>query len=146
MHRSDESGTTENFTDYLDAGRRRRLDATRPTAWPIKGGEAAQGTSGVVPAVSEGDGTIGYADESQAGDLGVVAIKVGDEFVAPDRRGRRQGRRRSRRRSRAAPTDMAIDIDRTTTEAGAYPMVLVSYLIACQNYDDEARPTWSRAT
>ena len=33
--------------------------------------------------------------------------------------------------------DMAIDIDRTTTEAGAYPLVLASYLIACQHYDDQ---------
>ena len=31
---------------------------------------------------------------------------------------------------------MAIDVDRTTTEAGAYPIVLVSYLIACPTYDD----------
>ena len=33
---------------------------------------------------------------------------------------------------------MAVDIDRTTTEAGAYPVVLLSYLIACQTYDDAA--------
>ena len=34
---------------------------------------------------------------------------------------------------------MAIDIDRTTTEAGAYPIVLASYLIACPTYDDQAK-------
>ena len=34
---------------------------------------------------------------------------------------------------------MAIDIDRTTTEAGAYPLLLASYLIACQTYDDAKR-------
>ena len=35
---------------------------------------------------------------------------------------------------------MAVDVDRTTTEAGAYPVVLLSYLIACQTYPtaDEA--------
>jgi len=31
---------------------------------------------------------------------------------------------------------MAIDIDRTTTEAGAYPLVLASYVIACPTYAD----------
>ena len=51
--------------------------------WPVKGGEAAQGTSGVIGAVQGGKGTIGYADESQAGDLGIAQIKVGDEFVGP---------------------------------------------------------------
>ena len=34
--------------------------------------------------------------------------------------------------------DMAVDIDRTTTESGAYPIVLASYLIACQHYGDAA--------
>ena len=33
---------------------------------------------------------------------------------------------------------MAVDVDRTTTEAGAYPVVLLSYLIACQTYEDQA--------
>ena len=37
--------------------------------------------------------------------------------------------------------DMAIDIDRTITDEGAYPLLLTSYLIACQSYDDEATAT-----
>ena len=48
------------------------------------GGEAAQGTSGVVGAISGGQGTIGYADASQAGQLGKVSVKVGAEYVGPD--------------------------------------------------------------
>ncbi len=55
--------------------------------WPIKGGEAGEGTSGLVAAVKAGDGTIGYADESQAGDLGVATIKVGEEYNAPTAEG-----------------------------------------------------------
>ena len=35
-----------------------------------RSGEGADGTSGVVAAVTNGAGTIGYADASQAGDLG----------------------------------------------------------------------------
>ena len=102
--------------------------------WPIEGGEAAQGTSGVVDAVTNGTGTIGYADASRAGDLGTVSIKVGDEYVSyspeaaaavvdasPLAEGRSEG-------------DLAIEIDRTSEEAGVYPIVLVSYLIACGEY------------
>ena len=33
-------------------------------------------------------------------------------------------------------TDMAISIDRTTTDATHYPIVLVSYLIGCNEYAD----------
>jgi phosphate transport system substrate-binding protein len=31
---------------------------------------------------------------------------------------------------------MAVDLARDTTESGAYPVVLVSYLIACETYAD----------
>ena len=51
--------------------------------WPVKGGEAASGTSGVVEAVTAGEGAIGYADASQAGELGIATIKVGSEYVGP---------------------------------------------------------------
>ena len=78
VHRSDESGTTENFTDYLSQGRGGAWPHEPDGAWPIQGGEAAQGTSGVVGAVQGGAGTIGYADESQAGSLGKALVKVGD--------------------------------------------------------------------
>ena len=33
---------------------------------------------------------------------------------------------------------MAVSVDRTTTEAGAYPVILLSYLVACQDYEDAA--------
>ncbi len=41
-------------------------------------------------------------------------------------------------RGRPRRRDLAIAIDRTTTEAGAYPVVLISYLIGCKEYQDAA--------
>ena len=38
----------------------------------------------------------------------------------------------------------AIDVPRDTTAEGVYPIVLVSYLLACAQYEDQARSTWSR--
>src|SRR3954454_333915 len=70
VHRSDESGTTENFQDYLSQVAGDVWTHEVSGDWPVKGQEAAQGTSGVVDAVTNGKSTIGYADESQAGDLG----------------------------------------------------------------------------
>jgi len=134
VHRSDDSGTTENFTDYLGAAAPDVWTYDADGVWPFEGGEAAQGTSGVVDAVTNGTGTIGYADASRAGDLGTVAVQVGDEFVefspeaaaaivdaSPEVEGRSEG-------------DIAIEIDRTSEEAGVYPIVLVSYIIGCQEY------------
>jgi phosphate transport system substrate-binding protein len=36
-------------------------------------------------------------------------------------------------------TDIALDIDRKTEESGVYPIVLVSYMIGCESYDDAAK-------
>lgn len=136
VHRADDSGTTENFTDYLHAAAPEAWVDEADGVWPLEGGEAAQGTSGVVDTVTGGTGTIGYADASRAGELGTVSIKVGDEYVeysaeaaaaivdaSPFAEGRTDG-------------DLAIELDRTSSEAGVYPIVLVSYLIGCSEYQD----------
>src|SRR5690606_12702905 len=62
VHRSDESGTTENFTEYLAAAAGPDWPYEPNGDWPIPGGEAAQGTAGVVAVVQAGHGTIGYVD------------------------------------------------------------------------------------
>lgn len=81
VHRSDESGTTENFTDYLHATAPEAWTDDPSGDWPLDGGESAQGTSGLVQTVQGGQGTIGYADASKAGDLGTASLRVGDEWV-----------------------------------------------------------------
>ncbi|MGF3056882.1 phosphate ABC transporter substrate-binding protein PstS [Microbacterium sp. YY-01] len=141
VHRADKSGTTGNFTDYLAAAAGDVWTHGSVEEWPIQAGESAQGTSGVVQAVESGVGTIGYADASRAGELGTVSVQVGDDFVpyspeaaaaivehSPLDEGRTAG-------------DLAINLDRTSTEAGVYPIVLVSYLIGCEEYADPAQAT-----
>jgi phosphate transport system substrate-binding protein len=136
VHRSDDSGTTDNFTDYLSQAGDGAWPYDADGVWPIKGGEAAEGTSGLVAAVKGGEGAIGYADESQAGGLGLVSVQVGEDFTAPSAEGAAKALAVSKPAEGRSDVDMAIDVDRTTTEAGAYPVLLASYLIACQTYDD----------
>ena len=136
VHRSDESGTTANFTDYLSKAGGGAWSYDPDSVWPIKGGESAEGTSGLVGAVSDGEGTIGYADDSQVGNLGVASIKVGSEYAAPSAEGAAKVVAVSKPVAGRSDVDMAVDVDRTTTESGAYPLTLVSYLIACQHYGD----------
>ena len=93
--------------------------ASRPGR--VKGGEAAEGTSGVVAAVTGGQGTIGYADESQAGDLGKVNVKVGDEFVAPTPEAAAKVLDTATPVEGRADTDIAVDVDRTTEAPGRLP-------------------------
>ncbi|MET0763622.1 MAG: phosphate ABC transporter substrate-binding protein PstS [Blastococcus sp.] len=139
VHRADKSGTTENFTDYLDKTAGDVWTAGKVGEWPISGGEAANGTSGVVASVSGGQGTIGYADESQAGDLGIANIKVGEEFVAPSPEGAAAVVANSDVVEGRGDYDLAISVNRETTSADEYPIVLVSYHIGCVEYDDQAK-------
>lgn len=137
VHRQDDSGTTKNFTDYLGkASGSWKHEAE--DAFPVSGGVAAEGTSGVVAAIKNGEGTIGYADHSQTEGLGLVSVKVGEEYVAPSAEAAAKVVATSPRVEDRAESDMATDVDRTSTEAGAYPVILLSYLVACQEYDNQA--------
>jgi phosphate transport system substrate-binding protein len=140
VHRSDDSGTTQNFTDYLHAAAPAVWTAEAAQAWPVQGGEAAQGTSGVVQTLQGGEGTIGYADESQIAptDLGTVSVKVGDAYVGPTAEAAAAAVDASSEVEGRPEGDIAIKLDRTTTAAGAYPVVLVSYAVVCSTYEDAA--------
>ena len=139
VHRSDDSGTTENFTDYMAQ--------TAPDIWtygPIEpwdvdgpgGGEGAPQTSGVVAAVAAGKGSIGYADASQIGDLPAAAVGVAGEFVefSPEAAGRIVDA--SERTGGRSKYDFTIEVNRNPDTADSYPIALVSYHIVCLAYDD----------
>jgi phosphate transport system substrate-binding protein len=137
VNRSDKSGTTKNFTDYMSKTAPKIWTSEPDDVWPIKGGEAAAQTSGEVQAVQQGDGAIGYADESQAGQLGIAKIKVGSAWVKPSADGAAKIVEISPQDKDVSDgkTTFAYKLDRTTTEAGAYPLTLVSYLSGCTKYD-----------
>ena len=137
VHRSDDSGTTKNFTDYLSKAAGDTWTDEPDGLWPLEGGEAGNGTSGVVSSVQSGEGAIGYADASQAGKLGVAKIGVGGEFVAPSPEGEAAVVENSELQTGRGEHDLAYDVNRTTTSADEYPVVLVSYLIGCVQYDNE---------
>jgi phosphate transport system substrate-binding protein len=139
VHRSDESGTTENFTDYMAQA--------APDVWTFGaleiwdegpgGGEGAPQTSGVVAAVGAGEGSIGYADASQIGDLPAAAVGVAGEFVefSPEAAGRIIDS--SERTGGQSEFDFAIEVNRTPDSADTYPIALVSYHIVCLQYDSQ---------
>jgi phosphate transport system substrate-binding protein len=131
VHRADNSGTTNNFTDYLNKTAGDVWTNAANGVWPLQGGEAGDQTAGEISAVKAGEGAIGYADESQAGDLGVAKIKVGSSFVAPSSKGAAALVGNSQTVSGRNANDLALTLNRTTTSAGEYPIVLVSYHIGC---------------
>jgi len=137
VHRSDGSGTTGNFTNYLSNVAPENWPHGEVEDWPVQSGEGANGTSGVVAAVTENPNSIGYADASQAGDLGQAEVQVGEGFVGPSAEAASKIIEVSTRVEGRAETDMAVDLDYQTTDDSAYPIVLVSYMVACQQYADQ---------
>ena len=135
VHRSDDSGTTDNFTDYLAQAAPSVWTYEADGVWPIESGEAAQGTSGVVDAVTNGTGTIGYADASRAGGLGTVSVLVGDEYVPFSPEAAAAIVDLSPLVEGRPDFDLSIELDRTPDSA-AYPVVLVAYLVGCETYLD----------
>jgi phosphate transport system substrate-binding protein len=136
VRRSDDSGTTENFTTYLHEAAPDVWTEDPSQTWPFNNGDGASGTSGVIDAITGGKNTIGYADFSRAGDLGLVSVGVGSEFVAPSAEGASAAVAAGTRVEGRESDDLALDVDHTSTDPSEYPVALVSYAIACSQYAD----------
>jgi phosphate transport system substrate-binding protein len=139
VHRSDDSGTTENFTDYLRATTPEHWTFEPDGVWPMEGGFAAEGTGGVTDTVRSTPGAVTYADASRTSDLGRVALKVGDEYVPYSADAAAAVVDVSERIENRYEHDLAFVLDRTVDKPFAYPMVLVSYLVVCSRYEDRAQ-------
>ena len=81
---------------------------------------------------------IGYADASQAGDLGVAKFSVGEDYVDPRPRPPPRSSRSTRGPS-PPPELIAIDLGTDHDRGRAYPIVLTSCLMACRSYSDADR-------
>ncbi|MEU4387111.1 phosphate ABC transporter substrate-binding protein PstS [Promicromonospora sp. NPDC023805] len=142
VHRSDDSGTTENFADYLHETAPQAWPHEPDGLWPLAGGFAAEGTSGVTETVRSTPGSVTYADASATTDLGRVAIKVGEEYVPYSADAAAAVVDVSPRIENRYEHDLAFVLDRKIDKPFAYPMVLVSYLVVCSRYEDRAEGTF----
>ncbi|WP_029149366.1 phosphate ABC transporter substrate-binding protein PstS [Microbacterium indicum] len=137
VHRADASGTQETFTTYLAAVAPDVWTWEESDEWPSDlGGESGDGTSGVVSSITQGEGTIGFADASQAGDLGQVAIEVNGEYVPYSADAAAALVAASPLEEGREADDLVFAVDPANAPDGSYPIALVSYLIGCTNYAD----------
>lgn len=133
--RSDESGTTENFTKYLKAAAPDAWSYETGKKWTGKG-EGKEKSAGVATATKGQDGGITYVELSyaQQNQLKVAAIDTGAgpvELTAES-----AGKTVATAKQTGTGNDLALKIDYATKEAGAYPIVLVTYEIVCSKYAD----------
>ena len=132
FHRSDSSGTTDNWTKYLAAQAKSDWTYDHSKDWPaaITGGQGAKGNDGVGAAVKGTPNSVGYVELSFAlnNQLSSAWIDNGGGAVEPTS-------------ANAAVTvesatvtgtgnDLALKIDYSGTKG--YPIVLVTYEITCE--------------
>jgi len=137
VHRSDGSGTTNNFTKYLTLA--------APTTWTLGSGDTvnwppttqgAAANSGVAALIKQTGGSIGYVDLADAGKAGLTfaAIKNSSgEFVQP-----------TAEATQAAVAGAEIKDDLTYSPlnaegADAYPITAPTFLIVYQTQTDAAK-------
>ncbi len=136
--RSDDSGTTENFTKYLKA--------VAPDAWPADPakkwagkGEGKEKSAGVSTAVAQTDGGISYTELSYAQQNKLSMAQVDTGSGAPvELTGESAGKAIAVATQAGEGNDLALKLDYATKVEGAYPIVLVTYEIVCSKYADPA--------
>jgi phosphate transport system substrate-binding protein len=77
IHRSDSSGTTEGFTDFLsdtDPAWKSAIGSGKDVKWPV--GTGGKGNSGVAAAVKQTPGAIGYVEQAYALENGFTYAAV----------------------------------------------------------------------
>ncbi|MEV8596604.1 phosphate ABC transporter substrate-binding protein PstS [Streptomyces sp. NPDC052012] len=131
FHRSDESGTTDNFTKYLKAAAPKDWKYEPGKAWEAKGGQSAQGSSGVAQQVKQTSGAISYFELSYAKD-GIKTVDVKTEAAEPVKASVENATAAiGAAKVVGTGKDLALELDYTPSAEGAYPIVLVTYEIVC---------------
>ncbi|MFI1768473.1 phosphate ABC transporter substrate-binding protein PstS [Streptomyces sp. NPDC020800] len=130
FHRSEDSGTTDNFTKYLIATTPANWKYSGGKAWQAQGGQAASGSAGVAQGVKQNSGAIGYFELSYAKDMNTVSIATGAKApVKPSV----ESATADIAAAKVVGTgkDLTLKLDYATKAEGAYPITLVTYEIVC---------------
>ncbi|MER5576390.1 phosphate ABC transporter substrate-binding protein PstS [Streptomyces massasporeus] len=131
FHRSDDSGTTDNFTKYLMATAKSDWPYDGGKTWQAKGGQSASGSSGVAQQVKQTNGAIGYFELSYAKD-GLKTVDL-DTGAAQPVKATVENATKAISEAKVVGTgkDLSLELNYGTKAEGAYPMVLVTYEIVC---------------
>lgn len=133
VHRADESGTTDNFTRYLAAAAPGVWKFEGGKKWTAPGGQGGTKSDGVTTLVKQSKGSIGYVELSYAENAGLSTARIKNgageyaELSADT-----ASKALSGAKVVGTGNDLAMELDYNTTTPGAYPIVMLTYEIACE--------------
>ncbi|MCE1177734.1 MAG: phosphate ABC transporter substrate-binding protein PstS [Micrococcales bacterium] len=133
--RSDESGTTENFTNYLNKAASAVWTDEKSKSWKGKG-EGKEKSAGVAEATKSTDGGITYVELSYAKDNGLAMAQIDNGGGAVELTSESVGKAVAGAKQTGEGNNLALKLDYTTKEAGTYPILLVTYEIVCSKGKD----------
>ncbi|MER5483394.1 phosphate ABC transporter substrate-binding protein PstS [Streptomyces sp. NPDC002812] len=132
LHRSEDSGTTENLGKYLKTAAPEAWTYEAAKKWPAPGGLGASGSSGVASQVKAVDGAIGYFELSYASAQSIKTVDVATGAAAPVKAtGENASKAIAAAKISGTGDDLALKLDYATKAEGAYPIVLVTYEVVC---------------
>ncbi|WP_274914098.1 phosphate ABC transporter substrate-binding protein PstS [Streptomyces sp. WZ-12] len=132
FHRSDDSGTTDNFTKYLKGASGGAWKHEPGKKWEGSGGQAASGSAGVSSQVKQTSGAISYFELSYATAGKIPTVKINTGAKAPvEATVDNASKAIAAAKPAGQGNDLALKLDYTTKDEGAYPITLVTNEIVC---------------
>ncbi|MDX2852432.1 phosphate ABC transporter substrate-binding protein PstS [Actinacidiphila glaucinigra] len=134
FHRQDESGTTDNLTKYFNGAAKDAWPYEHAKAWAGKGGQSAAKSAGVAAQVKQVNGSIGYFELSYATANSIKTVKIDTGASAPvEATADNASAGIAQAKVVGTGADLSLDMSAayTTKADNAYPIVLVTYEIAC---------------
>lgn len=141
FYRSDSSGTTQNFEKYL-AATAPTVFTSAPDKDSSKAHFAGQGkakSQGVAAALAVTQGSIGYVEYSFAVSSGLNAAEIDNGGGAVELSKDTASAAAGAAKITGMGDDLTLSINYATKTPGAYPIILVTYELACTKYADSAK-------
>jgi phosphate transport system substrate-binding protein len=140
VFRSDQSGTTDNFQQYLDAASNNAWGRGAGKTFNGGVGEGAKGNDGTSAAIKNTPGSITYNEWSfaQAQKLNIAQIVTSASPDPVSISADSVGKTIAGAKVKGEGNDLTLDTVSfyKPTQTGAYPIVLATYEIVCSKYPD----------
>ncbi|HWC22254.1 MAG TPA: phosphate ABC transporter substrate-binding protein PstS [Flexivirga sp.] len=133
--RSDSSGTTDNFTNYMNTVDPKDWPHKHDKTWKGSVGQGKAKTAGVASAIKATDGGIGYVEWGYSIQNKLNMATVDGVPLTADSAGKAVEAAKVIGKGK----DLSLKLDYKTKAKGAYPIVLVTYEVVCSKYADATK-------